>query len=202
MKNISTTSKHLGTFCKVLQWGAAIGMIAVIAILAVLTAVSGADGSLPIGTKMSTLEIGQLSLELAEEYLPDTGSLLCCLWIYVGLGAAAAAVICVGLGYIRRILAPMAAGIPFHKDTASYFRKLAYLSLALGVIQNVGAWVETASALHVFALDRLVDSGIVRSVTANFTLELGSVVFFFVLLLMSHVFSYGTELQQLSDETL
>ena len=42
----------------------------------------------------------------------------------------------------------------------------------------------------------------IRSVTVNYTFDLGFVIVFFVLLLMSYIFSYGAQLQQLSDETL
>ena len=119
-----------------------------------------------------------------------------------GVGALGAALICTGLGYIRKILAPMAEGRPFHPDTAVYIRKLAIVSLILGIAQNIGAFAETFSALRSFGLDSLIDAGIIQSVSVNFTLELGFIIVFFVLLLMSYLFSYGAQLQQLSDETL
>ena len=76
------------------------------------------------------------------------------------------------------------------------------MALVLGVVQNIAGAVETTNAVRHFGLDRLVAGGQIRSVTANYTFDLSFLVVFFVLLLMSYIFRYGAELQQLSDETL
>lgn len=202
INKLSTTAKRLNVFFKVLQKIIGISTIVVLCVLVVLTIVNSVNPNTVIGTELNKLVIGSVIIELAEDYTPDNTSILGYAWGYAILGAISAVVICVGLGYIRKILDPMAVGSPFHPDTSRYLKKLAILSLILGAIQSAGSAVETTSALHSFGLDNLVESDIIRSVTANYTVELGFIVVFFVLLLMSYIFSYGSELQKLSDETL
>ena len=202
LKKLSSTAGKLNVFFKVLQKILVVTTIVAACVLAVLTIANVVDPGTVIGTELNVVDIGPISIELVEEHTPSNTRILAYAWIYAGLGALCAAVICLGLGYIRKILMPMAEGRPFHADTSRYLKKLAVLSLVLGIAQNVGGAVEAFSALRSFGLDKLVESGIIRSVTINYTLELGFIVVFFVLLLMSYIFAYGAQLQQLSDETL
>ena len=199
---LTSTARKLNVFFRVMQKIVAITTFAMLCVLVVLTVANAVNPDTVIGTELNILDIGPISIELAEESAPDNASILGYAWVYGGLGALCAAVICLGLGYIRKILAPMEEGSPFHPDTSRYLKKLAVLSLVLGIAQNVGSAVEAASALRSFGLDKLVESGSIRSVTVNYTFDMGFIVIFFLLLLMSYIFSYGSELQKLSDETL
>lgn len=199
---LTSIARKLNVFFRVMQKIVAITTFVMLCVLMVLTAANAVNPDTVIGTELNILDIGPISIELAEESAPDNANILSYAWIYGGLGALCAVVICLGLGYIRKILAPMAEGSPFHPDTSRYLKKLAVLSLVLGVAQNVGSAVEAASALRSFGLDKLVESGTIRSVTVNYTFDIGFIVVFFLLLLMSYIFSYGSELQKLSDETL
>ena len=189
-------------FFRVLQKIVLIAMIVVFCVLAVLTVANWVKPGIEIGRGLNELDLGPISIVLPVEQTPENGAILRYTWIYAVLGGVCAGVIYVALGYIRKILEPMAAGSPFHPETAGWLKKLAVLSLVLGVAQNVGAAVETTAALQAFGLQTLVENGVIESVTVNYTLELGFVVVFFVLLLMSYIFAYGAQLQQLSDETL
>jgi len=202
LTKLSSTAKKLDTFFKVLQKIVSISMIVLFCVLTALTVVHFVVPDAVIGTDLNTLDLGPVTIELAEQYTPSNGGILAYVWIYSIPAAICAAAVWFGLRHIRKVLAPMAEGSPFHPDTALHLKKLAYLSLVLGVVQNVGAFLETHTALRTFGLDRLTDSGVIRSLTVNYTLEMGFLVAFFLLLLMSYLFSYGAELQKLSDETL
>lgn len=202
LDKLSTTARRLSVFFRVMQRILGISMIVILCVLAVLTIANHVNPSTVIGTELNVLDIGPITIELAEEHTPSNAAILRYAWAYAALGAAAAFGICLALAWVRRILAPMAQGQPFHPDTARYLKKLAWLSLALGVLYNIWQAVEAAVALRSFGLDKLMESGVIRSVTVNYTLEAGFLVIFFVLLLMSYLFSYGAELQKLSDETL
>ena len=202
LKKLSSTAGKLNVFFKVLQKIIVITMIVTVCVLAVLTVANFVDPDTVIGTGLNVVDIGPISIELAEEHTPGNSRILAYAWIYAGLGTLCATVIWLALADIRKILAPMAEGMPFHPDTSRYLKKLAVLSLILGIAQNVGGAVEAVSALRSFGLDKLLESGAIRSVTVNYTLELGFIIVFFILLLMSYIFAYGAQLQQLSDETL
>ncbi len=202
INTLSTTARRLNTFFKVLQKIILVCIIVVVAVLLVLTIANAVNPDAVIGTELNSVDIGNISLVLEEELTPDNDSILAYVWVYTFLGIVCAAVVWIALGYIRKILYPMGEGQPFHPDTSRYIKKLAILSLVLGVAQNIGSVVTTLAALRSFGLDKLVANGVIRSVSANFTLDLGFIVIFFVLLLTSYIFSYGAELQKLSDETL
>ena len=202
INKLSSTAGKLNVFFKVLQRIILIAAIVMIIVLAVLTVANWVDPTTVIGTDLNTVDIGSITIELAEENTPNNGEILRYAWIYGILGLVSAIVIWIGLGYIRKILSPMTEGSPFHPDTSRYLKKLANLSLVLGIAQNVGNFLESATALRSFGLDKLAESDMIRSVTVNYTLDLGFLILFFLLLLMSYIFSYGAELQKLSDETL
>ena len=50
--------------------------------------------------------------------------------------------------------------------------------------------------------DESINSAFIRSITVNYTFDAGFLLIFAVLMLVSWIFEYGTELQKLSDETL
>ncbi len=199
---LSSTARKLGKFFKILQKIVLVCAIVMLSVLLVLTIANAVNPNTVIGTQLNSVDIGGVTLVLAEELTPDNNSILAYVWVYAALGIVSVAVVWLALGYIRKILSPMGEGRPFHPDTAHYIKKLAILSLVLGIAQNIGGAVSTLAALKSFGLDKLVENGVITSVSANFTLELGFIVVFFILLLMSYIFSYGAELQQLSDETL
>ncbi len=201
-KKLIETARRLSTFFKVIQKIVGIAIIAAACVLIVLTIADAVNPESEISTGLNVIDIGPLSIELAEENELDNTHILIYAWIYSGLAVICAALIYLGLGYVRKILAPMAEGSPFHTQTSRYIRKLAILSLIMGVVQNVEKAIEAFTALHLSGLDKLADSEMIRSVKVNYGLELDALIMFFILLLMSYVFEYGAQLQKLSDETL
>lgn len=201
MKMIKTAEK-LDKFFKVMQRVTAISMVVVVCVMAVLTVVNITNPAAVIGEDFERVDLGPVTIELAEEYAPDNHTILRYAWIYVALGVVSAAVIWYAFGQARRILRPMKEGDPFRADVCEAIRRIGYVTIVLGVVQNVAGVIETHNAIRHFGLDRLVQGGQIRSVTANYTVDLSFLVAFFVLLLISYIFRYGAELQRLSDETL
>ena len=195
------TAEKLDAFFRVMEKVTVIAAVAMV-VMAVLTAVNAVNPDAVIGEDFHLVDLGPLTVELAEEYAPDNSTVLRYAWIYVALGLAAAAVIRYAFGQIRRVLQPMKEGDPFRPEVSDHIRRLGYAALVLGVVQNLARVVETANVVRHFGLDRLASGGQIRSVTANYTFDLSFLVVFFVLLLMSYIFRYGAELQQLSNETL
>lgn len=198
------TARKLDKIMQVLQW-ILIGCI-ILLILApmVLTIVSKVNPDALADSTIYTLQIGNLSLELAPEYAPtNTGTILIPLLTGMALlGSTNAFALFLCLIYVRRLLAPMKLGNPFHQDAARNFKKLAWIVLAMGIIRNV---IETAisfGSLRLWNLIELPQIDAIRSVQTTTDLDLGFLLVVFGLLLMSYIFRYGASLQQLSDETL
>ncbi|MBP3655436.1 MAG: DUF2975 domain-containing protein [Clostridia bacterium] len=202
MDKLVSAAKKLDVFFNVMRKIALVALIVVVCLTAVLTVVSMIDPDAVIGGELNIVDIGPVSIELAPEYAPSNGNILAHTWVMVLVAIVCGGTFYVGIGLIRRILQPMKEGRPFDVNTAGCVKKLAYCSLVLGVAQNVGRLAEAMTAVRAFGLDRLVQNEMIRSVSVNYTLELGFVVIFFVLMLVSYLFAYGAQLQQLSDETL
>ena len=201
MKMMKTAAK-LDAFFKVLQKVVAIGIGVMVIVIAVLTVVNAVNPDAVIGEDFHMIDLGPVTLELAEEQTPDNTAVLGYAWFVVAFGIAAAVVICWALGCLRKILAPMKEGRPFDASVSCNIKKIGYAVLAWGVISNVGKAVETSMALRYFNIDALSAVGEIRSVTVSYTFDISFVIVFFLLLLVSYIFRYGAELQQLSDETL
>lgn len=108
---------------------------------------------------------------------------------------------CYGLQLLRRVLKPMAEQRPF-SGTGKTLRKLGVVSLAIALIENgTDYWLHFVIE-HSYDLERLFQGSLITDVDflfqIDYTFLLAAAVFF----LLSGVFRYGEELQQLSDETL
>lgn len=196
------TAARLDTFFKVMQRIIAAAMIVMVAVVGVLTVVNAVNPEAVIGEDFHMIDIGPITVELAEELAPDNGAVLTYAWIAVVLGLGAAAATYWAFGCIRKILEPMKVGDPFHETAGGNIKKVAYAVLLWGVVENAGKLLETSAALRYFNFDSLAAGGDIRSITVNYHFDLTFLLVFFLLLLVSYIFRYGTELQRLSDETL
>lgn len=195
------TARGLDKLCRVLQVIAMVGAAVCIIILGVFTLLH-ATGHGIMQKGFDLVDIGPLTFKLTQAAALDNTAVLGYAWLMAAAAVAAVAVIYYALGIIRKIFAPMTQGDPFHPTVGQKIRKLAFASLAIGVIQNVMGAIETLGALRLFQLNSWLQNGRIESVTANFRCDLSFIVWFFVLLLLSYVFRYGAMLQKLSDETL
>ncbi len=155
-----------------------------------------------IGTGYENLDIGFLELTIAEGYAPDK-------WLVL-LQAAVTLLICCrvmydsrqGVGCIREILQPMKEEKPFEATVSTNLKKLARLSISLGILCNLLSLFEQIMVVFVYDLPGLLLSEKITHVGGMFTVDLSFLIYWGILHLLSYVFRYGEDLQQLSDETL
>lgn len=203
INKLSATAGRLNRFFKAIQAAIIIAWIVVICVTAALTVQNAVNLDALLDYEFNNaLELGPIKLTFADGYAPENSNFLVYAWISTALGSAYAAVLYIGLGYVRKILNPIACGRPFYLENALYLKKIAVLSLIWGVVKNLGVVIETTAAMRSFGLDALRDSGMISSVSVDYVFSFDFIVTFFVLMLMSYVFSYGAELQRLDDETL
>ena len=91
---------------------------------------------------------------------------------------------------------------PFDTIVSTNLRKLAKLSIRLGVLYNIIILSEQIMTVFVYDLPSLLISEKIAHVGGMFQVDLTFVVYWAILLLLSYIFRYGEGLQQLSDETL
>lgn len=203
MNKLQSTAKKIDTLFRILHVFVKIAFVALLVGLAIIAVafIFRLDPDM-VGTGYSTLEIGYLSLTLAESIAPDPYSVLLITAVEIVL-----ALVCVILAHfclicIREILKPMVQGEPFHNTIAANLKKLAIYNIVIGLVSNTMEVVFSAISVFSFDLTGILISEKITHVTYNFPFELNFLVVSAVLFLASYIFRYGEELQQLSDETL
>ena len=200
MENIKLvkTAKGLDTFVNVV--GTIFKVIGIIcAIFAILVLI--------LGDKMYdasslTLELDFIILNLADGIqMPEFH-----MNAYAVAGLIANCFTCFLLSYIavilRRILSPMKEGRPFEADIPANLRKIAWLSLIVGIIEQVAGIAERVLLTFTYPMDDIFSSELISSWESNFTVDFSFVIVFLVIMFLSYIFTYGQKLQQESDETL
>lgn len=203
MNNLSNTARKLDKVLEIahIVFGAlAIACIVGVAMIAAAY-VLRLDPSM-IGTGYENFDVGFLELTVAESYAPDK-------WMILLQAAITLAVSCRlmydarrGVGYIREILDPMKEEKPFDSIVSTNLKKLARLSINLGIFYNMIILSEQIMSVFVYDLPSLLISDKITHVGGMFQVDLTFLIYWAILLLLSYVFRYGEELQQLSDETL
>ena len=203
MNNLSNTARKLDRVLEIayIVLGAlAIACIVGVALIAVAYILK-LDPAM-IGTGYENFDIGFLELTVADSYAPDK-------WLVLLQAAITLLVSCRlmydgrrGVGYVREILHPMAEEKPFDCVVSTNLRKLARLSINLGILYNIIILSEQIMTVFVYDLPGLLVSEKITHVGGMFTVDLTFLVYWAILLLLSYVFHYGEQLQQLSDETL
>ena len=155
-----------------------------------------------IGTGYENFDIGFLELTVAKDYAPDK-------WLVLLQAAITLLVSCRlfydgrrGIGYIREILLPMKEERPFDSIVSTNLKKLARLSITMGILGNMIILSDQIMTVFVYDLPGLLISEKITHVGGMFHVDLTFLIYWASLLLLSYVFRYGEELQQLSDETL
>ncbi len=170
----------------------------VVVVLGIFTIINFVSPDTVEGINMDTsINFGMLTFEPGVSALVDSADFLTFGWIAAASAVVFVAVIWYALGIFRKILKPMTEGNPFSPSVSREIRRLAFVCLIGGLLRSIVSFVEAANLKHILEL-----SGQPQLVTMNYVFDLSCVVEFFVLLLISYIFSYGEKLQQLSDETL
>lgn len=203
MNNLSGTAKKLDRIFEIVHivLGAlAIACIVGVALIAAAYILKWDPAT--IGTGYENFDIGFLELTVAERYAPDK-------WLILLQAAITLAASCRlfydgrrGVGYIREILHPMKEEKPFDAIVSTNLKKLAKLSISLGIFYNIIILSEQIMTVFVYDLPGLLISEKIAHVGGMFTVDLTFMIYWAILTLLSYVFRYGEELQQLSDETL
>lgn len=203
MKDLTKTASILDTVMKILSVCIKIGAVALLIGLAILAA--GFLFDLPpqmVGTGYATAEIGFVTFTVAEPYLPDYRIV----WAQVASEMFLTFLCLIPAHFIvksiRAILAPMKDGEPFHNDVSIHLAKIARYVCALGIGLNLSEIIGNILLTKAFDLHLLLLSEHIPRVEFHFEFDFSFLLVSGILLLLSHVFRYGEQLQQLSDETL
>lgn len=203
MNNLSNTAKKLDkvfNIAHIVLGAVAIACVVLLALI-MLAYVLKWDPEM-IGTRYENIDIGFLELTVAKQYAPNKWLIL----LQAAITLAAGFRLCYdgrkGVGYIREILQPMMEEKPFASIVSTNLKKLARLSINLGILANIIILADQFMAVFVFDLPALLISEKITHVGGMFNVDLTFLIYWAILMLLSYVFRYGENLQQLDDETL
>ncbi|MBQ2854774.1 MAG: hypothetical protein IJE81_04805 [Oscillospiraceae bacterium] len=203
MKSVTRTASVLDKFLHIVSIAIRIASVSLIIGLGILAA--GFLFDLPphvIGTGYNHADLGFVTFTVAENYLPDHRIIWCEVAMEIILALICMIPAHLSVKAIRNILAPMKNGEPFHNTVSTNLKKLANYSFALGIGLNLQKIISNIFLVKAYDLHLLLLSEKISHVDFMFVFDLSFLVIFGVLLLLSYIFRYGEELQQLSDETL
>ncbi len=203
MKDLIKTASILDTIIKILSICIKIAAVALLVGLGILAA--GFLFDLPphtVGTGYNHADIGLITLTVAENYLPDHRII----WTQTAAEIFLTFLCLIPAHFIaksiRAILAPMKNGEPFHNTVSVHLSKIARYVCSLGIGLNLLEIISNILLIKAYDLNLLLLGEKIPHVEFHFTFDLSFLVVSGILLLLSYVFRYGEELQQLSDETL
>ena len=198
MNNLTNSAKKLDKIFEIAR--TVLGALAVAAVVFIvligLAYVMDWDPEF-IGTGYTSFDVGFLELEAAPGYGPDP-------WLVLGHAAFTLAVSTLllldgrrGIGYIRNILQPMTEEKPFDSSASINLRKLAKLSIRIGVLWNIIVLSETIVMIFIYDLPSLLLSEKISYIGGTIQIDLSFLIYWAILTLLSYVFQYGQQLQQL-----
>lgn len=201
--NMTKTATILDRILKILHVAIKVGIIGLFIGLGFIAAYFIFDlEPWMVGSGYEELDLGAILLTLNEAFIPDPSRIL----LTIGgelLVALAALVLCRKLvACFRGILAPMKEGVPFQHEVSQSLKTAAKYVFAMGIVGNIGIVVEDVLFPLVYDLPNLLLGDAITHITVRYQMDLNFLISFAVLLLLSYVFRYGENLQQLSDETL
>ena len=203
MNNLTNTAKKLDKIFEIA--GIVLGALAIASVVFIvligLAYVMDWDPEF-IGTGYASFNVGFLEIEAAPGYGPNP-------WLILGHAAFALAV-CIlllldgrrGIGYIRSILQPMTEEKPFDASASINLKKLAKLSIHIGILWNIITLSEMIIMVFVYDLPGLLLNEKISHIAGTFQVDLAFLIYWAIFTLLSYVFQHGQQLQQLSDETL
>lgn len=203
MNKLTKTASILDKILKILSICIKIGGVTLLVCLVILAA--GFAFNLPpqmVGTGYEHADLGFVTFTVAESFLPDHRII----WWQVGAEMFLTLLCLVPAHFIvkaiREILAPMKNGEPFHNTISVNLGKLAQYACSLGIGLNLLDIINKVLVIKAYDLHILLLSEKIPHLDFHFSFDLTFLPIAGILLLLSYIFRYGEELQQLSDETL
>ena len=199
MEKMKKTAKGLDVFFKIMQDLALAGMI-VLAVLNIIGLVIGYDKIVDQKSLNLTTSINGFIIN-PEDLVFKVMELRRAVLLISAVGLVALVTAWVGIRLIRQILEPMKEGEPFRVGTGDKIKKMGWFTIGAGVLINIfeafiKVYVAQAMISASAGMGEPVSFGVQHQINMDF------IVIAFILFLVSYIFRYGEELQELSDETL
>ena len=203
MKDMIKTASLLDKILRILSIATKIGIIGSIVGLGIIAV--GAIFGLPldqIGTGFEDADLGNITISVTDSLMPTRSVILGKFAVEITLTLFCLLVARKMVACIREILAPMKEGAPFHTGVSGNLKTLAIHTCIIGVAANVSDILSNTLTVLAYDLANVIINDQISHIAITNVFDFSFLFIAAILLLLSYVFRYGEELQQLSDETL
>ena len=200
MEKLMKTSKTVDKVLRFVYWfSIVVGVMAFAGVVCCL--IAHAMGLITL-TEISAASFGNVEITLKEPVQIEGSYLMAELIVALAVVMLVLSISCYMIRLLRNVLAPMKAGQPFGGIVSKDLKKLGLTIAIGGIIMDVVQIVGNNIVFMMQNIEELLLSDLVSSVTLEYDINLGTVLLGVLVVMLSHVFHYGEELQQQADETL
>lgn len=202
MEKLMKTSKTVDNFLKIIFWLMLVaGMLLIVGvgIFRVAKLVEKPDAEYAV---ITSIGVGNVELKFEEEQVIELKYVTAEMIIVSVTVLLSIAIVCYIVSILRKILAPMIIGQPFAGTVSKDLKKLGIVVIVGGIGMDVLHAVLETAVFYMHDVVQLFLSDVVSGIKVQNTIDLTGVLVGVLVLMLSHVFRYGEELQQQADETL
>lgn len=200
-KKMIKTAKVIDKILKVVRGFVAVGTIVCIVFLVLVPIFKERIMKLD-----SYINLGGISIALADNSMKDSIINWNTLTLSMMIALISSLVMCIiiwyGITLILNVIAPMKEGRPFEVGVSIQLRKLAWVTLVGGLINEVSTQVASFAEMKALDITALLNTSVVNGYSYKGTFYGYFIVGAVILFLLSYIFRCGEELQRESDETL
>lgn len=200
MDKLMKTSKTVDTILKVLyKILQVVGIILLVSIA--ICIVAQLLDKLP-AAELTAVTVSDVELAFKEPLLINSNQAILEMGVTLVLALGVITITCYVIKLLRNVLAPMIVGQPFDGTVSGNIKKLGISIIVSGLLLDIAESVLSNLAFYMYDIAELILSDNISKITVNSEISLDSVLVGVLVIMLSHVFRYGEQLQQQADETL
>lgn len=152
--------------------------------------------------ELTSVSVSDVELTFKEPMLIDSSKAVIEMVVTLVVALLVIGITCYMIKLLRKVLAPMIVGQPFDGTVSKNIKKLGIAVIVNGLAIDIAESVMSSMAFYMYDIAELVLSDNISKIMVNSEVSLDSVLVGVLVIMLSHVFRYGEQLQQQADETL
>ena len=152
--------------------------------------------------ELTSVSVSDVELTFKEPMLIDSSKAVIEMVVTLVVALLVIGITCYMIQLLRKVLAPMIVGQPFDGTVSKNIKKLGIAVIVNGLAIDIAESVMSSMAFYMYDIAELVLSDNISKIMVNSEVSLDSVLVGVLVIMLSHVFRYGEQLQQQADETL
>ena len=200
MEKLMKTSKTVDTILKVVYKIMQVAGIILLVSIGICIVAQFVD-KLPMA-ELTSVSVSDVELTFKEPMLIDSSKAVIEMVVTLVVALLVIGITCYMIQLLRKVLAPMIVGQPFDGTVSKNIKKLGIAVIVNGLAIDIAESVMSSMAFYMYDIAELILSDNISKIMVNSEVSLDSVLVGVLVIMLSHVFRYGEQLQQQADETL